>query len=352
MEKLKIAIIGAGRIFRKHKEAIERQTNLKCVGVCDVIKERAEKAAAELNCESYTDYVRMLKVTKPDIVDILVPSGLHAEIALNSIPYTKNLIIEKPMALRLEDADKLIEKCDEKGVKLFVVKQNRFNLPVQALRKQIEKKRFGKLVLGTVRVRWCRTQEYYDSDSWRGTWEMDGGVLTNQASHHIDLLLWMMGSVESVMAKTTTRLVNIEVEDTAVVILKFTNGALGIIEATTCARPKDLEGSISILGERGAVEIGGFAVNKIKHWQFYDYSEEDDFIVKNYNQNPPDVYGFGHIEFFKDVIESIIHHKKALIDGIEGRKSLELINAIYESAITGKEVFLKFSPVHSPLGKK
>ena len=209
------------------------------------------------------------------------------------------------MALTLPDADKMIEACDEAGVKLFVVKQNRFNVPVVQLRKALEDGRFGRLIMGTVRVRWCRTQAYYDQDAWRGTWALDGGVLTNQASHHVDLLEWMMGEVESVFAKSKTALVDIEAEDTAVVILKFRNGALGVIEATTAIRPKDLEGSISILGETGSVEIGGFAVNKMQTWNFTSHQDGDDEVLAKYSVNPPNVYGFGHQAYYEHVVDCI-----------------------------------------------
>lgn len=254
------------------------------------------------------------------------------------------------MALSLDDADAMIKACDENGIRLFVVKQNRFNVPVQKLLEAKHSGRFGKLVLGTVRVRWCRPQSYYDQDSWRGTWALDGGVLANQASHHIDLLEWMVGKVDSVFAKSTTALVNIEAEDTAVVILKFNNGALGIIEATTAARPQDLEGSISILGEKGSVEIGGFAVNEMKIWNFTDPSDEDSKVIEEYSVNPPNVYGFGHQAYYEHVVDCLKNDKQHLVDGLEGRKSLELIMAIYESIETGREVHLRFKPNHCRLG--
>jgi len=206
--------------------------------------------------------------------------------------------------------------------------------------------------MGTVRVRWTRPQEYYDMDKWRGTWAMDGGVLSNQASHHIDLLEWMLGEVESVFAKSATALVDIEVEDTAVVILKFTNGALGIIEATTAARPKDLEGSISILGEHGTVEIGGFAVNELKTWNFTADLPGDQEVKEKYSVNPPDVYGFGHQVYYEHVVDCIDHDRHQLVDGLEGRKSLELISAIYESIETGQEVKLRFQPKECRLGHR
>jgi predicted dehydrogenase len=254
------------------------------------------------------------------------------------------------MALVLDDADRMIRACDENGVRLFVVKQNRFNVPVQKLREALEAGRFGRLVLGTIRVRWCRRQDYYDQDAWRGTWAYDGGVMANQASHHVDLLEWMMGDVDSIFARSTTRLVNIEAEDTAVATVKFRNGALGVIEATTATRPKDLEGSISILGEFGAVEIGGFAVNQMRHWNFTEPEPGDAEVLDRYSVNPPNVYGFGHQAYYEHVVDCIRNDRSQLVDGLEGRRSLELISAIYESVETGQEVALRFHPTRCKLG--
>ena len=254
------------------------------------------------------------------------------------------------MALRLEDADAMIEACDAAGVKLFVVKQNRFNVPVVKAREALDAGRFGRLILGTVRVRWCREQSYYDQDAWRGTWAYDGGVLANQASHHIDMLEWFFGDVVSVHARAITALVKIEAEDTAIATLKFRNGALGIIEATTAVRPKDLEGSLSILGEKGAVEIAGFAVNQIRHWRFVDELGSDKEVIQNYSVNPPNVYGFGHQAYYEHVVDCLQNQSPALVDGFQGRKSLELISALYELIETGREVALQFSPRLCRLG--
>jgi UDP-N-acetyl-2-amino-2-deoxyglucuronate dehydrogenase len=220
------------------------------------------------------------------------------------------------------------------------------------LREALDAGRFGKLVLGTVRVRWCRRQEYYDQDPWRGTWALDGGVLSNQASHHIDLLEWFMGEVQSVYAKATTALVDIETEDTAVVVLKFRSGALGVIEATTATRPVDLEGSISVLGERGTVEVGGFAVNEMKVWRFEQPLPEDEQVLSRFSVNPPNVYGFGHQAYYQHVVNCIRHEQPQLVDGLEGRRSLELISAIYESIETGREVPMRFAPRLCRLGQK
>lgn len=348
MHKLSFALVGCGRISKKHIDALNELPNAELIAVCDTNFERAKAVGESLNIPYYGSYDEMLTNENVDVVNILTPSGLHAQHTIDIVKkYKKHIVVEKPMALRLEDADEMIRVCDENQVRLFVVKQNRYNLPVQQLRKALDAGYFGKLVLGTVRVRWSRDQKYYDQDAWRGTWAYDGGVLTNQASHHIDLLEWFMGDVEEVYAKTATRLVNIETEDTGVVVLKFVNGALGIIEATTATRPKDLEGSISILGEKGTVEIGGFAVNEIKTWQFVD---QDCPLPEEMNENPPNVYGFGHKRFLEDVIDCIVNNKKALVDGLEGRKSLELINAIYESVETGLPVKMKFYPKKCKLG--
>jgi predicted dehydrogenase len=348
--EIKFALIGCGRIAVKHAKLLISMDDVELVAVSDNIHERVKGFSEKYHVKGYLDYKEMLKKEDIDVVSVLTPSGTHAAIGVDVANSKKHLVVEKPMALRLEDADLLIETCYRNGIKLFVVKQNRFNLPVKKLKEALDNGRFGKLVLGTVRVRWSRRQDYYDQDEWRGTWAQDGGVLTNQASHHVDLLQWMMGPVDSVVAKAGTYLSNIETEDTGVAILKFRDGGLGIVEATTCARPKDLEGSISILGAKGAVEIGGFAVNKIKTWEFEETLPGDKDVFEKYSQNPSDVYGFGHSEFLRNVVQNITGNRQSIIDGIEGRKSLELVNAIYESIETGKEVYLRFIPRECRLG--
>lgn len=350
--KYRVALIGCGRISYKHVDGVGKMPNAEIVAVCDNILSKAEKYAQQLKVPAYSDYKEMLEKEKVDVVSVLTPSGMHCEIAIYAMNQGKHVIVEKPMDLRLSRADQMIEAADRNGVRLFVVKQNRFNSAVVKAREALDSGRFGKLVLGTVRVRWSRNQAYYNQESWRGTWEFDGGVLTNQASHHIDLLQWFFGDVESVMSMTSTSLVNIEAEDTGLAILKFTNGALGVIEATTATRPDDLEGSLSILGENGSVVIGGFAVNKINTWKFVDPTEEDKEIIEKYGENPPNVYGFGHEAYLRHVFESLESGKNALVDGFAGKKSLEIINAIYESAVTGKKVFIHNQYNNSPLGHK
>jgi predicted dehydrogenase len=351
---LRFALVGCGRIAKRHAELLGKGqiAGAKLAAVCDIVPEKARALAEPLGVRHYADMHEMMRRERPDVVSVLTESGRHAEHTVQLAPYGSHVVVEKPMALTLDDADEMIRACDRHGVRLFVVKQNRFNVPVVKLREALDAGRFGKLILGTVRVRWCRRQDYYDQDAWRGTWALDGGVLTNQASHHVDLLEWMMGDVESVYARSTTALARIETEDTAVVVLKFRSGALGVIEATTAARPTDLEGSISVLGERGAVEIGGFAVNHMKLWRFEETRPDDAEVLAKYSVNPPSVYGFGHQAYYEHVVDCIRNERRHLVDGLEGRRSLELISAIYESVETGREVALRFVPRQCRLGQR
>ena len=350
---LKLALIGCGRISKRHSEllGLKQIKGAELAAVCDNVLDKAKKIGLLFDVPAYADMDAMMQNENIDVAVVLTPSGLHAEHVINLAKYGKDIMVEKPMALTLDDADAMIEACDKNSCRLFVIKQNRFNVPVAKLREAHQAKRFGKLILGTVRVRWARHQQYYDQDAWRGTWAMDGGVLTNQASHHVDLLEWMMGDVESVFAHATTALADIEAEDTAVVNVKFKSGALGVIEATTAARPRDLEGSISILGEKGSVVIGGFAVNKMVSWAFEEELEGDTMVLEQFSVNPPNVYGFGHQAYYEHVVECISDGGKNLVDGLQGRKSIELISAIYESVETGKEVFLRFKPQKCKLGQ-
>lgn len=354
MSALRFALIGCGRIAKRHSELLgHRQiSGAALAAVCDVVPGRAEAIGSRFGVPAYSDMHDMMAREKVDVAVVLTESGLHAEHVVALARHGKHIMVEKPMALTLGDADRMIAACDAAGVRLFVVKQNRLNVPVVKLREALEAGRFGRLVMGTVRVRWCRDQSYYDQDAWRGTWALDGGVLTNQASHHIDLLEWMMGDVESVFAMSRTALVDIETEDTAVVALRFMNGALGLIEATTAARPKDLEGSISILGEGGTVVIGGFAVNEMLTWNFTTKQPGDEAVLEKYSVNPPSVYGFGHQAYYEHVVKSLREGTSQLVDGLAGRRSLELISAIYESIETGKEVALRFRPSRCRLGHR
>lgn len=350
---IKFGLLGCGRIAKRHSDLLGggHIQGAELVAACDEVRERADAVAARFNIPAFYNMDDFLNRKDIQAVSVLTPSGMHPVHAIAAARAGKHVVVEKPMALRLEDADKMIRACDAAGVKLFVVKQNRFNVPVVKAREALEAGRFGRLVLGTVRVRWCRNQAYYDQDKWRGTWAYDGGVLANQASHHIDMLEWFFGDVASVHARGATALVNIETEDTAVATLKFRNGALGIIEATTAVRPRDLEGSLSILGEKGTVEIAGFAVNKIRHWQFTHELPSDKDVMERYSVNPPNVYGFGHQAYYEHVVKCLRDQNPALVDGLQGRKSLELITALYESIETGREVSLSFVPQRCRLGE-
>jgi len=349
---IKFALVGCGRIAKRHSELLGygEIPDAQLVAVCDLDHEKAQLFGEKFSVPYYFNMHEMMSSIAIDVVVVLTESGNHAKHVIDLSQYGKHIVVEKPMALTLQDADAMIKACDSSGIKLFVVKQNRFNIPILKLKEALDHGRFRKLTLGTTRVRWCRTQDYYDQAHWRGTWALDGGVLANQASHHIDLLEWMMGDVESVFAMSATMLVNIEAEDTAIVCLRFKNGALGVIEATTTARPCDLEGSISILGDGGVVEISGFAVNQMKTWQFVDSKKSDVDVMKKYSVNPPNVYGFGHKAYYDHVIDCLRNNRYQLVDGLEGRRSLELICAIYESIETKKEVHLRFSPQKYRLG--
>ena len=349
---LNYALVGCGRIAVRHSDLLGNGeiAGARLAAVCDVRIDRARAIGEKYDVPYFDDMHEMMSKASVDVVSVLTESGYHAANVLDLAPDGKDILVEKPMALTLDDADRMIRACDKHEVRLFVVKQNRFNVPVQKLREAVNQERFGKIFLGTVRVRWCRPQAYYDQDDWRGTWALDGGVLANQASHHVDLLEWMMGEVESVYARGMTALADIEAEDTAVVLLKFRSGALGVIEATTGTRPKDLEGSISVLGEKGTVEIGGFAVNEMKTWSFVEPLDGDENILQEYSVNPPNVYGFGHQAYYEHVQSCLTQNGPHLVDGLEGRKSLELISAIYESIETGNEVSLRFRPAKCRLG--
>ena len=333
----RIALAGCGRISKNHFDAIDKVDGLELVAVCDVDPARAEQAATENRVACFTSYEKMVREAKADVITIATPSGLHADQGIAAAQAGKHVVMEKPMAISLTGADTLVQTCDKAGVQLFVVKQNRLNPPIQLLKHAVEKNRFGRVYLASCTVHWSRPQEYYDQAPWRGTWEFDGGAFMNQASHYVDLIQWLMGPVESVMAKTATLARRIETEDTGVAILKFRNGALGSIEVTMLAYPRNLEGSITVLGEKGSVKIGGTAVNKVDYWQFAEY-DDDDKLIEAVDTNPPNVYGLGHQGYYRNVLAVLRGEAKPDTDGRAGRKSLELILGIYESAKTGREV--------------
>ncbi len=348
------ALLGCGRIAKRHAELLGggQIEGAKLAAVCDSDADRALAIAERYGVPWFQSLSSLLDADGIDAVSVLTPSGLHAEHAIDVARSKRHVIVEKPMALTLADADRMIEEAAKADVRLFVVKQNRFNVPVVKAKAALDAGRLGQLVLGTVRVRWCRDQRYYDQDEWRGTWALDGGVIANQASHHVDMLRWFMGPVERVHARAACALVDIETEDTAIATVKFCNGALGIIEATAATRPRDLEGSLSILGSTGTVEIAGFAVNQIRNWHFSNPITEDQEVLDKYSVNPPNVYGFGHKAYYQHIVECLQSNAPALVEGRQGRDSLELVVALYESIATSGEVVLPLdSQLQTRLGK-
>ena len=334
---VRIALIGCGRISKNHFEAIGRIDELQLVAVADSDLSRAQVVGAEQGVPAFGSLDEMLTAVPSDLVAICTPSGLHPQHGIAAARAGRHVLTEKPMAISLAAADDLVQACDSAAVHLFVVKQNRLNPAIQLLRRAVDKGRFGRIYSANTTVRWTRPQEYYDAEPWRGTWEFDGGAIMNQASHYVDLIQWLVGPVESVMAKTATLARRIETEDTGVAVLKFRSGALGVIEVTMLTYPRNLEGSITILGEKGSVKIGGTAVNRVEHWTFADY-DDDDKLVEAATTNPPTVYGFGHDGYYHNVLAVLRGQAKAETDGRAGRKSLELILGIYESAKTGRDV--------------
>ena len=339
MPAYRIALVGCGRISRNHFDAIAEVPELELVAVCDIIESRAAEWGSRLGVPSFTDLDAMLSSVECDIVTVCTPSGLHPAHGTTAARVGKHVVCEKPMAISLEGADALVRACDEARVHLFVVKQNRLNPAIQLLKRAVDRGRFGRIFMANTTVRWSRPQEYYDQAPWRGTWALDGGAFMNQASHYVDLIQWLVGPVDSVMAKTATLARRIETEDSGVAALTFRSGALGLIEVTMLTYPRNLEGSITILGERGTVKVGGTAVNKVEHWVFADY-DDDDKLVDAVATNPPNVYGFGHQGYYRNVVAVLRGEATPDTDGRAGRKSLELILGIYESARTGRTVSL------------
>lgn len=342
---MKYALIGCGRISPNHIVAA-RNNNLEIIGLCDIEKENIQdkilKFDLNSNIKCYTDYKELLDKEKPELVAIATESGKHAEIALACIQAGCHVIIEKPIALSLKDAEDIIQQAKKKGVKVCACHQNRFNKSIQKIRSAIDKKRFGKLLYGTAHIRWARDYEYYHRAPWRGTWEQDGGALMNQCIHDIDLLRWMMGDDVLEVVGMTDRLKHdyIEAEDLGIALIRFANGSYGIIEGTTNVYPKNLEETLYIFGEKGTVKAGGEAVNIIEEWRFSDYLDEPEQVKKECHEVPPNVYGFGHTRLYKDMIEAIVEDREPYVDGEAGKRALELVLAIYLSAMENRIVKL------------
>jgi UDP-N-acetyl-2-amino-2-deoxyglucuronate dehydrogenase len=338
--KIRFALVGCGRISTNHFNAIKKHAErAELVGVCDIDSKALDAAVTATQAKPYQTLTALLKDTDADAIIVATPSGLHADQAVEIANSGRHVITEKPMATRWHDGLRMVKACDDANVRLFVVKQNRHNATLQLLKRTIEQGRLGRIYMVNINVFWARPQEYYDSSAWRGTWEFDGGAFMNQASHYVDLLDWLIGPIESVQAYTATLGRNIEVEDSGVVNVKWRSGALGSMNVTMLTYPKNFEGSITILGEKGTVRIGGVAVNEIQHWEFSEPREEDTHIQQA-NYTTTSVYGFGHPLYYDNVINVLRGEAVAETDGREGLKSLEVLIALYLSARDGKRVAL------------
>lgn len=341
---MKYALIGCGRIATNHMKAAINN-NLQIVAVCDTIPNKMEELLAKYDLnhiesiDRYKDYKKMIETMRPELVSIATESGIHAEIALYCIDHNVNVIIEKPMAMSIEDADKIIALAKKKNVKVSACHQNRFNIAIQELRKAVEAGRFGKLSHGSIHVRWNRNRGYYDQAPWRGTWEQDGGALMNQCIHGIDLLRWMMGDeIEEIYGVTRQQFHDyLDAEDVGMAVVKFRNGAIGTIEGTTNVYPRNLEETLCIFGENGTVKIGGASTNNIDVWDFADETEAD---VKNkeLKEVTSNVYGNGHTSLFADVIDAIENDRLPYVDAVAGRNALEVVLAIYKSQKYGQVI--------------
>jgi UDP-N-acetyl-2-amino-2-deoxyglucuronate dehydrogenase len=334
---MNFAIVGCGHIAKKHAEAIEKIAGAKLVAVCDKIPENMDFYVGNYGAEQYTDLEKMLGSEAIDIVNICTPSGFHANIAKMTAKAKKHIIVEKPIALTIEDSDSIILACKENGVKLSVVHPNRFRPAVMELRNVMDQQKLGKLSHANVTVRWNRNQAYYDQAPWRGTKALDGGVLMNQAIHNLDLMLWFMGDIDEVYSMSATRLRNIEAEDVSTGLVRFKNGALGVIETATTIYPKNLEETISLFGETGTIMIGGTTANFIEHWNVASMDEaEVSGVIENVKKDP---YGKpGHQWIIEDMIQAVVEDREPVITGDDGRRALELVLALYRSADNNQPV--------------
>ncbi len=338
--KIRFALVGCGRISANHFSSLEKYPDdCELVAVCDTQSDRADSAAAKYGIKAYYSLDDMLQAGGFDAVILTTPSGLHPRQTVDCAEAGFHVVTEKPMATKMSDGIEMVKACDKAGVRLFVVKQNRQNATIQMVKKAIDQGRFGRIYSVACNVFWTRPQAYYDHDEWRGTWEFDGGAFMNQASHYVDLMDWLIGSVESVQSYTATLARNIEAEDSGVVAIKYRSGALGTMNVSMLTYPKNLEGSLTIIGDKGTVRIGGVAVNKIDHWEFEDKRPEDDGVTEA-SYATTSVYGFGHPLYYANVIETLQGKCEPLTDGREGLKSLELLIAIYMSARDGKKISL------------
>lgn len=330
--KIKFGIVGCGRISKNHINAInENSSNAELIAVCDNNSKALETTKELTNVKSFLDLKEMIRLARPDVISVTTPSGLHSEQSIQIAQSGIHVISEKPMATNLKDAKKMINVCENSGVKLFIVKQNRYNPTIKFLKNAIVNGRFGKIYMVNINVFWSRPQTYYDQASWRGTWKYDGGAFLNQASHYMDLAIWLFGKVKRLHAFTGTLARNIEAEDTGVVNVLWENGIIGSINTTMLTYPKNLEGSITVLGEKGTVKIGGIALNKILKWEF-ENSVDYDTNIKDNNYDINSVYGSGHPVFYKEVIKALRNEDSKVPSGEEGIKSLKFILDVYKSS--------------------
>lgn len=338
--KVRFALVGAGRIAKNHFAAIERHAErCELVDVCDTDPKALTEAITRTQANGHSTLSSLLATTQADCVVLATPSGLHPRQTIQIAESGRHIMTEKPMATRWQDGLAMVRACDTAGVHLFVVKQNRRNTTLQLLKRAIDEKRFGRIYMVNINVFWTRPQSYYDGAKWRGTWELDGGALMNQASHYIDLLDWLIGPVDSVQAMTGTLARNIQVEDTGVLNIRWRSGALGSMNVTMLTYPKNYEGSITVLGENGTVRIGGVAVNDIEHWEFADTRDYDQQI-RDASYQTSSIYGFGHPLYYDNVIKVLRGEAEPETDGREGLRSLEVLIAAYMSARDGRTVAL------------
>jgi UDP-N-acetyl-2-amino-2-deoxyglucuronate dehydrogenase len=335
---IRFAIVGCGRISKNHIAAIEKHVgDAELVAVCDANADIVGPLSRQMKIPGYTSLNKLLAESNADVVALCTPSGMHAEQAIQVARAGRHVMSEKPMATRWADGKRMVAECDQAGVFLFVVKQNRHNATLQMLKNAVDTGRFGRIYMVTINVFWTRPQDYYSQASWRGTWEFDGGAFMNQASHYVDMLDWMIGPIESIQAYTGTLARNIQVEDTGVMSIKWRSGALGTMNVTMLTYPKNLEGSITVIGEKGTARVGGVAVNEIQHWEFADKLPEDEKI-RQVNYETTSVYGHGHTAYYENVIKTLRGEQTPLTDGREGLKSLEVLIATYIAARDGRRV--------------
>jgi predicted dehydrogenase len=351
--KLKTALLGCGRVAEHYKKILIDYSpinEIEIVAVCDKDLEKAIKFSKYFNCEAFSNFENLVEKIDLDIIFILTPSGDHFKHSSYALMNGINVLCEKPLTLDPDEALILEKISNEKGLWCTTVFQNRWNPAVTITKKAIEMGRLKKIITANVRLQWCRLQEYYQ-DEWHGTWLMDGGVINQQAIHHIDALQWILGPIESVCAISTNRINELEAEDTLVAILKFSNGALGTIEATTAARPKDFEAAMSILGEGGKIQIGGIALNKIDEWYFVDKFSSDQTVIENYSMEVPNGYGLSHSLLLKDLVQNLKNGIKPEVNIKSAVNTLKIIHSLYASVEQKKWIFIKDNIKSEKLGK-